>query len=150
MNMQNLKPVKILLIEDNLGDARLTMEAMKEDPLTNDAQIILMPDGEIAREYILKVSADENSVCPDLILLDLNLPKISGKELLKILKSNLKFKQVPVVILSSSDEVEDVNEAYREHACCYITKPVDLDQFMNIVKAIGSFWFSVVELPSKI
>ena len=149
MNMQHLKPIKILLIEDNPGDARLTIEAMKEDPLTKDADIILMQDGEKAREYILQLSADENAVIPDLIFLDLNLPKISGKELLRLLKSNNKFKQVPVVILSSSDELEDVNEVYREHASCYITKPVDLDQFIKLVKAIDSFWFSVVKLPSN-
>ena len=148
--MQNLKPIEILLIEDNPGDARLTIEALKEDQLINHANITHLDDGEKARNYILQMAADENTVVPDLILLDLNLPKISGLELLRLFKSDVKFKQVPVVVLTSSEDIEDVNEAYSEHASCYITKPVDLDKFIKIVKEIDSFWFSVVRLPRKI
>ena len=148
--MQNLKPIKILLIEDNPGDARLTIEAIKEHGLTKHADITHLDDGEKAREFIVQMAANANAVLPDLIYLDLNLPKISGLELLKLLKSNSKFKQVPVVVLTSSEQSEDVIEAYDEHASCYITKPVDLDKFMQIIRDVDSFWFSVVKLPSKI
>ena len=148
--MQNFKPINILLIEDNPGDARLTIEAMKEDRLTNHSNIIHLDDGEKARDYMLQIAANENATAPDLILLDLNLPKISGQELLRLFKSDEKFKQVPVVILTSSEDIDDLHAAYREHANCYITKPVDLDKFIQIVKQIDSFWFSVVKLPSKI
>ena len=148
-NMQNRKPIEILLIEDNPGDARLTIEAMKENQLTIDANITLLDDGEKARDYILFMATNENSVTPDIILLDLNLPKISGNELLRLFKTDLKLKRVPVVILTSSEEIEDVNEAYSEHASRFITKPIDAVKLAKIVKEIDSFQFSIAKLPPK-
>ncbi|MGF1719589.1 response regulator [Vibrio kyushuensis] len=145
------KYIKILLVEDNLGDARLTLEAMSNQNMANNVEVIHLEDGEIALHYL--THTDEygqfgEGTYPDFILLDLNLPKVSGWELLDYIKSDERLRSIPVAVLSSSDLPQDINRAYSHYANCYITKPVDFSKFTEFVKAIDCFWFSAVQLPS--
>lgn len=143
--------IKILLVEDNMGDARLTIEAMKSENLTNKVEVIHLEDGEKACRYLShtgEYSHFTETTLPDFILLDLNLPKVSGQELLKFIKSTPRLMEIPVAVLSSSDTQQDIDESYQHHANCYITKPVDFNEFISVVKAIDSFWFSVAKLPT--
>ena len=135
--------IEILLVEDNPGDVRLIQEALKENKIVNNLHIA--DDGIQALEFL---NSTENPV-PDLILLDLNLPRMDGREVLEEIKSDIKLKIIPVVILTTSSSDEDILKTYNLHANCYITKPVDLDKFIQIVKKIGKFWFSIVKLPPK-
>ena len=146
-NNSNLKPVEILLVEDNSGDIRLTKEALKESKLANN--LYTVQDGIEAMDYLNKTEKYQDAVRPDLILLDLNLPKKNGREVLSEIKGNSDFKQIPVVILTSSKAYQDILSTYQNHANCYITKPVNMDQFIEIVKSVGNFWFSIVKLPRK-
>lgn len=141
------KPVEILLVEDNPGDVRLTKEALKDSKIINNLHVVM--DGEEAMKYLLKHGEYKENPKPDIILLDLNLPKKDGREVLAEIKEQKKLKHVPVVILTSSEADEDIVSTYELHANCYITKPVDLDQFSKVVKAIGDFWFSIVKLPNE-
>ena len=139
------KPIEILLVEDNPGDVRLTAEALKEGKVRNNMHVV--GDGEQAMAYLRRETGYENAVRPDLVLLDLNLPRKDGREVLADMKEDDELKRIPVVVLTTSKAEEDILKTYDLHANCYITKPVDLDQFIGVVKSIESFWFSVVSLP---
>ena len=140
-----LRPVEILLIEDNPGDVRLTKEALKEGKLINNLHVV--GDGVEALAYLKKIGNFKNEPTPDLILLDLNLPKKDGRELLAEIKEDKHFKHIPVVVLTTSKAEADIIKSYESHANCYITKPVDMNQFIKIVQSIEFFWFSIVKLP---
>ena len=140
------QPVEILLVEDNIGDARLAKEALKESKIKNDLQIV--GDGIDAMDFLHRKGKFTNAPRPDLILLDLNLPKKDGREVLAEIKNDPDLKRIPVVILTISKAEEDILKTYNLHANCYITKPLDLDQFMKVVKSIEDFWLTIVKLPS--
>ena len=140
-------PVEILLVEDNPGDVRLTREALKSDRLWNTLQVVR--DGVEAMAYLRREGEFRGAVRPDLILLDLNLPRKDGREVLAEIKADDDLKLIPVVVLTTSQAEEDVLKAYGSHANCYITKPVDLAKFMAVVKSIEHFWFAIVRLPPK-
>jgi CheY-like chemotaxis protein len=142
----NSKTIEILLVEDNPGDVRLTREAFKEGKLLNNLTVI--SDGVEALAYLRQQGEYTNATRPDLILLDLNLPRKDGREVLTEIKADQNLKTIPVVVLTTSSAQEDVTSAYSNHANCYITKPVDLDQFLKVVHSIENFWLSLVKLPS--
>jgi two-component system response regulator len=139
--------VEILLVEDNPGDVRLTREALKEGKVWNHLHVV--EDGEAAVAFMKQTGPYADAPRPDIILLDLNLPKKDGREVLAILKADEKLKRIPVVILTSSKADEDILRAYNMNANCYITKPVDFEQFIKVVKVIEEFWLTVVKLPSE-
>jgi chemotaxis family two-component system response regulator Rcp1 len=141
----NLKPVEVLLVEDNSGDVRLTLEAMKEGKVINNLSIA--SDGVEAMAFLRKEGRHKDAARPDIILLDLNLPKKDGREVLAEIKADPSLRLIPVVVLTTSQAEEDILRTYNLHANCYVTKPVDLEQFINVVKSINDFWFSVVKLP---
>jgi chemotaxis family two-component system response regulator Rcp1 len=141
------KTIEILLVEDNPGDVRLTLEAFKGGKVLNNFTV--MNDGVEALAYLRQQGPYTNSVPPDLILLDLNLPKKDGREVLAEIKADEHLMKIPVVILTTSAAEEDIARAYSSHANCYITKPVDLDQFLRVVHSIESFWLTLVKLPSR-
>jgi two-component system, chemotaxis family, response regulator Rcp1 len=140
-------PIEILLVEDNPGDVRLIKEVFKDAKIYNSMQVAY--DGEAAMEILRREGEYANAAFPDLILLDLNLPKKDGREVLREIKGDKRLKCVPVVILTTSNAEEDLIETYKMNANCYITKPVDLDQFINVVKSIENFWLSIVKLPTR-
>ncbi|MDD1764295.1 MAG: response regulator [Methanobacteriaceae archaeon] len=142
------KMVEILLIEDNPGDIRLVKEVFKDAKLNNNLQVAL--DGEEALKILRQEGEFFNSPRPDLILLDLNLPKKNGREVLREIKEDESLKCIPVVILTTSSAEEDLIETYKRDANCYITKPVDLDEFIKVVKSIQNFWLEIVKLPPVI
>ena len=147
MNWQeSYKPAEILLVEDNPSDVRLTVEAMKEGKVLNNLSVVV--DGEEAMSFLRQEGKYSTAPRPDLILLDLNLPKKDGREVLAELKSIGNLKRIPVIILSTSKLEEDIITTYDLHANCFITKPVDLDKFIAVIKQIESFWFTIVNLPS--
>jgi len=140
-------PVEILLVEDNPGDVRLTREALKEGKLSNNLNVV--EDGVEAMAFLRKEGKYTYAPHPDLIMLDLNLPKKDGREVLAEIKEDPGLKRIPVVILTTSQAEQDILRTYDLHANCYITKPVDLDQFITVVQTIQNFWFSVVKLPPE-
>ena len=140
-------PVEILLVEDNPGDVRLIQEALKSDRSWNTLHVVR--DGVEAMEYLRREGEFSGAVRPDLILLDLNLPKKDGREVLAEIKADEELKLIPVVVLTTSQADEDILKAYGSHANCYITKPVDLAKFMTVVQSIEHFWFAIVRLPPK-
>jgi CheY-like chemotaxis protein len=139
-------PVEILLVEDNPADVRLTQEALKEGKVYNNLH--WAKDGVEALEFLHRKGKYAGSPRPDIILLDLNLPKKDGREVLQDIKNDDKLKRIPVVILTTSKAEEDVLKSYNLHANCYVTKPVDLEQFIVVVKSIDMFWLTVVTLPN--
>ncbi len=141
--MENLKPIEILLIEDNPGDARLTQEALKDGKVKNNLSIIY--DGEEAMDFIYKRNKYKDAVRPDLIILDLNLPKKNGREILAEIKEDEDLKTIPVVILTTSKAEEDIIKSYQLHANCYLVKPIDLNKFFELVKSIEGFWLTLVK-----
>lgn len=141
------RPVEILLVEDNPGDVRLTREALKEGKVCNNLHVA--EDGDKALAFLRQGGNGAGAPRPDLILLDLNLPKRDGRELLAEIKSDPSLRRIPVVILTTSRAEEDILKTYDLHANCYITKPVDLEQFISVVKAIEDFWLTIVKLPSE-
>ena len=141
----NAQPIEILLVEDNPGDVRLIMEAFKNAKVYNNIQVQM--DGESAVQFLLKQGEYKDAPRPDLILLDLNLPKKDGREVLNIIKQDKNLKPIPEVILTTSTAEEDIIDTYNKHANSYITKPVDLDQFFQVVESIQDFWLSIVKLP---
>ena len=145
MRIRN-KAIEVLLVEDNPGDVRLTKEALKEGRLLNNVNVV--GDGIEALSFLRRKDKYEQVVQPDLILLDLNLPKKDGREVLAEIKADPNLRRIPVVILTTSSAEEDILKTYDLHANCYVTKPVDLDRFMGVVKSIEDFWVSVVKLPS--
>jgi two-component system, chemotaxis family, response regulator Rcp1 len=138
--------IQVLLVEDNPGDVRLTKEALKEGKLLN--QLTVVGDGVEALLFLRKEGKYADAIQPELILLDLNLPKKDGREVLAEIKADPKLRRIPVVVLTTSSAEEDILKIYDLHANCYIAKPVDLEQFMGVVKSIEDFWVSVVKLPS--
>ncbi len=143
----NGKPVGILLVEDNPGDARLAKEALKECKIDNSVSIV--QDGVEAIEFLHKEGKYRDAPRPDLILLDLNLPRKSGREVLSEIKQDENLRRIPVVIMTVSRDEEDVLKAYNLHANCYITKPIDFGQFVRITRSIEEFWFTIVKLPPR-
>jgi len=143
--MNDTKPIEILLIEDNPGDARLAREALRDAKVRNNLSWV--PDGVEAIGFLRREAKYDKAPRPDLILLDLNLPRKDGREVLLEIKSDKKLKCIPVVILTTSQAQEDIHQAYHLNANCYISKPVDLDQFIRIVKTIEDFWLTIVKLP---
>jgi len=140
-------PIEILLVEDNAGDVRLTREALKDAKVLNTLHVVR--DGEEAMDYLCRKGKYADAPRPDLILLDLNLPRKDGREVLAEIKADEDLKRIPVVILTTSKSEEDVLKMYNLHANCYVTKPLDLDQFIRVVQAIEDFWFTVVRLPDE-
>lgn len=142
-----MTPLDILLIEDNEGDIVLTKEALAEGTLTHN--ITVQRNGADALQYLSAHARHSPRDLPDLILLDINLPRIDGKEVLKKIKTDHQLKTIPVIVLTTSSSEKDINESYENHANCYIIKPIDLNKFMYVVKIIESFWLSVVIRPTK-
>lgn len=145
MNHEQVRQIEILLVEDNPGDVLLTKEAFSEAKIWNNIHVAR--DGEEALDYLYNEGEFADAVRPDLILLDLNLPKIDGREVLDKVKSHDILKRIPVVVLTSSKAEQDVIKTYDLHANSYVLKPLDLDQFVKVVNAVENFWFSVVTLP---
>ncbi len=139
--------IEILLVEDSLGDARLTMEALKENKVLN--QIHHVTDGLEAMDFLYQQGEHSNAPRPDLVLLDLNMPLMDGREVLEKIKQAKKLKHIPVIILTTSQADEDIVKSYDLNANCYISKPVDLNQFIEVIKSIKSFWLSFVMYPSE-
>jgi len=144
---QIIHAVDVLLIEDNPGDVRLTREALKEAHIAVNLHVA--NDGLEAMKMLRQEAPYSGQPMPDLVLLDLNMPKMDGREVLRLIKTDEKLKHIPVVILTTSGAEKDIAQAYGLHANCYITKPVELDQFMEIVKSIEGFWLTVVKLPKN-
>ena len=141
------RPIEILLVEDNAGDVRLIKEALEENKFLNNLH--MARDGVEAMKFLHKEGEYANAVRPDLILLDLNLPKKDGREVLAEVKVDEDLKRIPVVIMTISKAEEDILKTYNLHANCYITKPIDLDQFIKVVKSVENFWLAIVELPPR-
>ena len=142
---RTLRAIAILMVEDNPGDVRLTREALKGGKVWN--QLHVVEDGVAALDFLNQRAPYQQALRPDLVLLDLNLPKKDGREVLAAIKSDPSLKMIPVVILTTSQAEEDVLRAYNLNANCYVTKPVDFDQFTRIVQTIEQFWLTVVTLP---
>ncbi|MFH0865437.1 MAG: response regulator [Bacteroidota bacterium] len=145
--MENLKIIDILLIEDNPGDARLAQESLKDSKVKNKIHIVY--DGVQATDFLFRKNDYKDAPRPDLIILDLNLPKKDGREVLAEIKEDDDLKRIPVVILTISKAEEDILKTYNLHANCYITKPLDLNKFMEVVKSIEDFWLTIVKLPNR-
>ena len=139
--------VEILLVEDNPGDIRLIVEVLKEGKIHNNLSIV--EDGEEALAYLRREGSYRDAIVPDIILLDLNLPKINGTEVLAEIKKDPLLKYIPVIILTTSEAEQDILRAYDLHANCYITKPVNLEQFLTVVRSIENFWLTIVKLPRR-
>lgn len=142
------KPIDILLVEDNPADVRLTQEAFKGTTIPNNLHVVR--DGTEAMAFLEQTGRFTHAIRPDMILLDLNLPKKDGREVLSLIKQSPEFKRIPVVILTTSKTEEDIAHTYEHHANCFITKPADLDEFLDVVKSIEQFWLSIVQLPPDI
>jgi CheY-like chemotaxis protein len=140
-----VSPIEILLVEDSPADVRLTREALKEEKLHMNLHVV--GDGVEAMQYLRKEGKYAKAVRPDLLLLDLNLPKKDGREVLQEIKSDDQLKTIPTVVLTVSKAEEDVLKTYNLHANCFITKPLDLNQFSRVVKSIKEFWLTIVKLP---
>lgn len=145
--MGAFKAIEILLVEDNPGDVRLTQEALKENKISNNLHVA--KDGIEAMNFLRRMDGYRNAPRPDLILLDLNMPKKDGREVLAEIKTDEKLRSIPVVILTTSDADDDVAKAYQAYANCYIRKPIDLNRFIEVIKIIENFWLTIVELPPK-
>ncbi len=139
------RAAEILLVEDNPGDVRLAKEGLKESKVANNLYVV--DDGVEAMAFLRKEGNYTDVVTPDLVLLDLNLPKKDGREVLAEIKGDKNLRRIPIVILTTSQAEEDVMKTYDLHANCYVTKPVDMDQFVKIVKSLNNFWFEMVTLP---
>ena len=146
--MKKSRPVNILLIEDNPGDVRLAQEAFKEGNINVDLNIAM--DGMEAIDYLRKVGQYSSAPTPDLVLLDLNLPKKDGREVLSDIKADPILRSIPVVILTTSNAEQDILNSYNLHVNCYINKPVDFDRFFDIIQKIEEFWLNIAILPSMV
>ena len=141
----NTEPIQILLVEDNPGDARLAAEALKENKVRNDLHHV--KDGVEAMDFLYRRGEYGDATVPDLILLDLNLPRKDGREVLAEIKEDAELRLIPVVVLTTSATERDLVKTYDLHANAYVIKPIDLDQFIEVVRSIESFWFTIVKLP---
>lgn len=146
MNANPRRPLEVLLIEDNPGDVRLTREALSEGKIQKNLRTV--PDGIEALAFLRRGEGYEDAIRPDLILLDLNLPRMDGREVLQVIKQDPTLRNIPVVVLTSSQLEDDVLQAYDLHANCYVAKPVDLDHFIAAIRSIEDFWFTIVKLPT--
>ena len=144
---RTIRPLEILLVEDNAGDVRLTREALKECKVLNTLSVV--KDGIEALSFLRRQAPYTHAARPDLILLDLNLPRKDGREVLVEIKGDDNLKRIPVVVLTTSKDEQDVRKTYNHYANCYITKPVDFEQFINVVKLVDDFWLGIVTLPSN-
>ena len=142
-----MKDAHILLVEDNEGDIVLTKEALAEANIKN--KVSVSRDGEEAINYLTKAFENAEELIPDLILLDINLPRVDGKEVLHFIKTTPGLKKIPVVMLTTSSNQSDIADAYNNYANCFISKPVDFNKFSDVVRMIEDFWISIVKLPSK-
>lgn len=147
IDMTWARPVDILMVEDNPGDVRLTLEALKECKVRN--MVYTVDDGEKAMQFLRREAPYCEVPRPDLVILDLNLPRKDGREVLEEMKADPELRRIPVVVLTTSSAEEDIMRTYDCHANCYITKPVDLDRFAEVVQRIEDFWFVIVKLPNK-
>ncbi|MEK7773593.1 MAG: response regulator [Deltaproteobacteria bacterium] len=147
MDARSSRLIEILMVEDNPADVRLTVEAFKDAKVLNHLNVV--HDGEQALAYLRRKGEYAGKSRPDLILLDLNLPKVDGREVLAEIKKDPDLKRIPVVVLTTSSDEQDILKAYDLHVNAYVTKPVALDQFVKIVEAVDDFWFSVVKLPPR-
>ncbi|AFK20652.1 response regulator [Haloferax mediterranei ATCC 33500] len=145
MTSEKNEPIEILLVEDNPGDVRLTKKGLQQGKVTNHLYVVR--DGVEAMSFLRQEGEYADAPRPDLILLDLNMPKMDGKEVLQEIKTDPDLKRIPVVVLTSSDAEEDIAKSYDLHANAYLTKPVDFDGFLEIVRSIEEFWFTVVKYP---
>lgn len=145
--MQGATLIQVLLVEDSLPDIELTLEALEEAKLANEVHVVR--DGAEALAFMHRSEGYEDAPRPDLIILDLNLPKLSGQEVLEHLKTHAELRRIPVAVLTTSAAEADVVRSYDLGANCYLTKPVDVDQFLKVVQSIEDFWFGVVRLPSR-
>lgn len=142
-----MNDVHILLVEDNPGDARLILEALKESKLKT--QVSMVTDGVEAMAFLRREGRYANALRPDIMLLDLNLPRKDGRELLEEIKNDPSFKLIPVLVLTTSSSHDDIVSSYARHANSYITKPADMDEFLEVVKSVESFWFDIAKLPPR-
>ena len=142
-----IKAVDILVVEDNAGDARLIREVLNDSKILSS--LYIAKDGVDAMDFLHRKGKYKTVPKPDLIILDLNLPRKDGREVLAEIKNDGELKQIPIVIMTISQAEEDILKSYNLHANCYITKPIDLNQFIKVVKSIEDFWFSIVKLPPK-
>lgn len=142
-----MKNIHILLVEDNEGDILLTTEALEEKKIVN--KISVARDGQEALDFVLKQGSYKDAPTPDLILLDVNLPKKNGHEVLQIIKTTESIQQIPVIMLTTSSSEKDINLSYKHHANCYITKPVEVGAFLEAITSIEDFWLTIVKLPKK-
>lgn len=140
-----MKSIHILLVEDNEGDILLTTEALEEGKIVNSVSVV--KDGKQAIDFLNLKEPFQNATLPNLILLDINLPKKNGHEVLQYIKGSKKFRHIPIIILTTSSSEKDIMEAYNHYANCFITKPVDVDEFIKTVSKIENFWISIVHLP---
>lgn len=145
--MEQSKPINLLLVDDDQGDVELTLEVMDLSKLHLNVEVA--NDGQEAINYLSKAEGYEQVQTPDLVLLDLNMPKVNGREVLDFIKKNEELKRIPVVILTTSSSDEDIERTYSLGASCYITKPVGLTEFQKVVQAFDNFWFTVVKFPSN-
>lgn len=142
-----MQPFEILLVEDNPGDVFLTQEAFREGRLAHRLSVV--EDGEEALRFLRREGKHRDAPQPDLILMDLNLPKKDGRELLGEVKTDPELRQIPVIVLTTSGAEQDIARAYKLHANCYLTKPIQMDEFLRTIRSVEDFWLSVVRLPSK-
>ena len=148
MNMEEVgRPIEILLVEDNPGDVRLTQEVFKDSKIRN--RLHVARDGEEAMTFLRNGINRGDGARPDLILLDLNLPKKDGREVLAEIKADDGLKHIPVIVLTVSSAEEDILRSYNLHANCYLTKPIEFDEFVRIVRSIEDFWLAIVKLPAR-
>lgn len=145
MSTEIVDVAQFLLVEDNPGDVRLTREALEESKLRNNLSVV--GDGEEALAFLRRHPPYENAPRPDVILLDLNLPRKSGREVLAEIKADPDLRRIPVVVITSSEAEQDIVASYDLHVNCYVTKPVDLDQFIKVVRSVSEFWLTIVRLP---
>ena len=146
-DVSQVRPIEILMVEDDSGDALLTQEAFRDGKIHNTLHVVR--DGVEAMQFLRREGPYTEAPRPDLILLDLNLPRMDGREVLEEIKSDTELKTIPVVILTTSDADRDVLMSYRLHANCYVTKPVDFEQFRDVVRSVQQFWISIVRRPSS-
>lgn len=146
MKIYNMDKIKILLVEDNEGDILLTREAFEEAKIMIDLDVVR--DGKLAIDYLSNGMHNENVEFPDLILLDVNLPKKNGHEVLQFIKTDVQLKHIPVIMLTTSSSPKDINLSYNNHVNCFITKPVDAGTFLEVVSSIENFWIKIVKLPN--
>jgi two-component system, chemotaxis family, response regulator Rcp1 len=147
MNAASVRPIEILLVEDSPSDAKLTLAALKQAKVSNHVSHV--EDGVLAMEFLRRRGQFAGAPRPDLVLLDLNLPRKDGREVLEEIKSDRELQTIPVVVLTTSLAEQDILRSYRLHANCYITKPVNFDRFLEIVQSIENFWLTVVVLPAN-